>query len=403
MRRWLFWLKPASLPLAIGASVLLISWSYLMWNTTFGELFPVLRFRTKSTIAGILHQAAPILSLHSILTGEYQQWISRSIGELSPMFGLAIRWKNQIYYNWLGTTGTDSVVVGRNHQLFEMYFLEEYCSRDLAVLRTKGEDWAVRIRDMQDFFNKRGELFLYIITPSKIAQNPEIIPESYNCPAPAKDRADKLKVYDAILARHGVRFVDTASGLIAAREEYGISMFPRGGTHWNSLATALAAQKVIAAVNTQKGDPILSTLDFSWHVSYNPGPSDRDLLDLMNLPHPDTHYPVPHLTYQSTPTANGCHPITITEVGGSFLGGLDYTLEKLACVPEITNWFYWDHRRVHFAGGRLYELPMDADARRQSLLHADVIVLEENEAVAPASEHGERMMQEVATLARGLG
>ena len=45
---------------------------------------------------------------------------------------------------------------------------------------------------------------------------------------------------------------------------------------------------------------------------------------------------------------------------------------------------------------------MDADARRQSLLNADVIVLEENEAVAPASKHGEQMMQEVAALAGRL-
>ena len=44
---------------------------------------------------------------------------------------------------------------------------------------------------------------------------------------------------------------------------------------------------------------------------------------------------------------------------------------------------------------------MDADARRLSLLDADVILFEENEAVAPDSNHGEQMMQAVATLAGG--
>ena len=76
-------------------------------------------------------------------------------------------------------------------------------------------------------------------------------------------------------------------------------MFPRGGTHWNSLASALGTQKVIAAVNGQRAGPLLAALSFAWRISYNPQGGDRDLLDLMNLKHPDTHYPVPELTYQS--------------------------------------------------------------------------------------------------------
>jgi alginate O-acetyltransferase complex protein AlgJ len=401
MRRWFAWLKPGHLPLVIGASLPLISWGYLMWNTTVGELVPQLRFRTKTTIAGVMQDAAPIMSLNAVLTGSYQQWVSRSIGTLSPMFKPAITWKNQIYLTLLGTAGSTEVVVGQHQQLMERPYLNEYCTRDLATLRTKGEDWAARIRQMQDVLAARGTVFLYVITPSKVAQNPQYMPEGYTCPAPLKDREEKLRLYDEILIRHGVRFADTASDLTAAREEYGISMFPRGGTHWNWLGTALGAQKVIAAVNAQRSDPLLATLSFTWRISYHPQGGDRDLLDIMNLRHPDTNYPVPELTYQSAPPPGGCHTTTITEVGGSFLRNLNSTLEKLACPPDITDWFYWEQRHLYYAAGRLYELPMDADARRLSLLDADVVLFEENEAVAPDSDHGKQMMQAVATLAGG--
>ncbi len=401
MRRRLSWLRPGLLPIAIGASVLLVSWFYLMWNTTAGELLPSLRFRTKTTIAGVVKEGAPVLSLHSVLTGAYQQWISRSIGQLSPMFKPAIGWKSQIYYKLLGMAPTVHIVVGKHHQLMELHYLEEYCSRNAAKSRPRDEEWATRIRGMQDFFEARGKAFLYIITPSKVAEDPGIIPDGYICPAPATDRTDKLRVYDKILARHGVRFVDAASGLIAAREEYGVDMFPRGGAHWNSLASGLGTEKVIAALNAQRREPLLATLSFTWHISYKPQGSDRDLLDVLNMPDPDAHYPVPELTYQSTPPPNGCRTITISEVGGSFLGGLNSALEKLACPPKIDEWFYWDTRRMQFAGGHLYELPMDADARRQSLLSANVIFFEENEQVAPVSKHGEKMIQEVARLADG--
>ena len=401
MRRWFAWLKPSYLPLAIGASVVLISWFHLMWNTTVGEAIPGIRFRTKTTIAGLMQDAAPLLSVKAVLNGSYQQWISRSIGKLSPMFKPAITWKNEIYYTLLGTAGSASVVVGREQQLMEMPYLTEYCSRDLAKLRAQGEDWAARIRRMQDYFDARGKVFLYVITPSKVAQSPQYMPDGYACPAPARDREEKLRVYDEILTRHGVRFVDTASDLGAAREEYGITMFPRGGTHWNSLASALGTQKVIAAVNGQRAEPLLAALSFAWRISYNPQGGDRDLLDLMNLKHPDTHYPVPELTYQSAPPSGSCHDVGIIEVGGSFLASLNWTLEKLACPPRITNWFYWEQRRLQYGNGRVYELPMDEDARRQSLLDADVVLFEENEAAGPDSRHGELMMQAVAALAGG--
>ena len=401
MRRWFAWLKPGYLPLAIGAAVPLISWFYLMWNTTVGEAVPELRFRTKMTIAGIVQDAAPVLSLHAMLTGTYQHWISSSIGKLSPIFKPAIVWKNQIYFTLLGTAGSTRIVVGRQQELLEISYLDEYCRRNLATLRTQGEDWAARIRLMQDILEARGKVFLYIITPSKVAQNPQYIPDGYACPAPAKDREEKLKIYGEILTRHGVRFVDTASDLAAAREQYGISMFPRGGIHWNSLAAALGTQQVIAAVNAQRDVPLLATLSFTWQTSYNPQGIDRDLLDIMNLRHPDTHYPVTELAYQSAPPPGGCRTTTITEVGGSFLGYLNNTLEQLACPPKISHWFYWDEKRFHYTGGRLDELPMDADAHRRSLLDADVILFEENEAWGPGSKHGELLMQAVATLAGG--
>jgi hypothetical protein len=119
------------------------------------------------------------------------------------------------------------------------------------------------------------------------------------------------------------------------------------------------------------------------------------------MPHPDTHYPVPVLTDHSTSPPSGCRSIKITEVGGSFLAGLNEAFEKLVCPPEITDWFYWDNKHIHNAGGHLYDLPMDAAARRKSLLDADVVLFEENEAAGPGSKHGEKMMEEVAKLAGG--
>ena len=87
-------------------------------------------------------------------------------------------------------------------------------------------------------------------------------------------------------------------------------------------------------------------------------------------------------------------PIQITEVSGSFIFGINDALQKLACPPEISHWFYWDWNLLHARPTIIRDvLPIDAQARRQSLLDADVVILEENEASGPHSGHGELMMQ----------
>ncbi len=74
MRRWFVLSR---LPVAIGALMLIVPWAYLSWNTTAGEIYPRVRFRTKQTIAGAVSDAATELSLHAVLTGSYQASISR--------------------------------------------------------------------------------------------------------------------------------------------------------------------------------------------------------------------------------------------------------------------------------------------------------------------------------------
>ena len=48
----------------------------------------------------------------------------------------------------------------------------------------------------------------------------------------------------------GINIVDAATLVAEARHKYPISMFPRGGTHWNMLAAALAAQALTDKLNS---------------------------------------------------------------------------------------------------------------------------------------------------------
>jgi alginate O-acetyltransferase complex protein AlgJ len=390
------WFKPARLPALIGAGILFISWFYLSWNATIGEAVPKLRFRTNQTVAGVFREAAPNLTIESLLSYKFQTHVSRTIGTLSPLYRPAIRWKNQIYYSLFGTSGSPNVLVGRGRQLFQKEYLDDYCSRDLATFTPQAEAWAESIRAMQDSFEARGTTFLYLITPSKPAVYPEMLPAGLNCPARPYDRQNKVAVYRRMLDRHGIHYVDAATLIAEAREEYPISMFPRGGIHWNTLAASIAAQAVTDELNRLHGSPILTPFTFSFERSWQPQGSARDLMDLLNLIWPDTHYEVPVVTYHSA-ERDVCQPARITEVGGSFLFELDDSLAQVACPPEISDWFYWDLKHFRYPGGTAKPLPVDAGERRQALMEdLDVIIFEENEAGIPKTGHGQRLLEMLA-------
>jgi hypothetical protein len=113
-------LKPSCVPTAIGAILLLFVCFCLVWNGTVGELLPRGRIRSSQFVAGLVQKQAPEFSVRSLVTGQYQRWVSGNIGTLSPFFVSAVRWKNQLYYTLLGMSGTEQVIVGRDRELLEM-------------------------------------------------------------------------------------------------------------------------------------------------------------------------------------------------------------------------------------------------------------------------------------------
>ncbi|MBV9654068.1 MAG: hypothetical protein JOZ42_05850 [Acetobacteraceae bacterium] len=389
-------LKLAYLPVAIGALMLFVPWFFFAWNITVAQVLPKLQFRTNKTLAGVIRDAGPQFGFANLTNYKYQTYVSRLIGEMSPVYKPAIRWKNQLYYSAFGMSGMPGIIVGAGNQLYQPEYLKEFCARRVEDYGAKAEAWAAKIRTMQDFFQTRGKLFLYVITPSKPAVYPSVVPPGYPCPSTEQARREKLPMWTATLDRAGVHYVDTASLVAQARDAYPISMFPRGGVHWNRLAASLGAQAVTAAANRLRGGQLLTPFTITWERAFTPEQSDRDILDILNLMYPDKRYEVPVVALHSDPPPE-CRPARITEVAGSFLFLLDDALMSVACPPVISNWFYWDLKHFRFPGGTTNPLPVDAAERSRALLtDLDLMIYEENEAVTPEPPHGLRLLEFIA-------
>lgn len=382
------------LPALLGAGLLAFCWAHLAWNATIGSLVPNLHLRLTMPL-GFKDQASPVLSWKNVLDGTYQRLAAGRIGLFSPIYEKSVRWKNQAYFSLLGMSATPRVIVGPGQQLVEAVYVREYCSRNAAEFAASADHEAQRIRALQDVVEARGQVFVYLLTPSKPAVYPSILPRDYPCAAPLSDREAKLPLWRAALRRAGVHVADAAAAVYAARDSYPpMGMFPKGGIHWNRLAAALGAQAFIEAVNAQR--KLLTPFTFDVSTSMIPSDSDRDLHDILNLMQRSVRYPVPVLTYRRAGPPGPCAaPARIVEVSGSFSFELDEVLAHAPCAPKLSLWWYWDDKHFLFPPGTSQPLPADAAERTRDLTAAQVVVLEENESLLPGTQHARHLMDEL--------
>ena len=333
MRRWL--------DLAIGLLAVLLPAGLLLADQVQSALVPGKHIKITPSLIGVTMPIDPEPSLDRVLDGAWQGDFGRMIGSRTPFYPLAVRLKQQILYSVFGVAGIPGVMVGRGGALIEREYAREYCSRDLGAFAPVAKDWAAKLRQMQDAFEKHGKTFLYVLTPSKVAQYPDLLPVGYLCPAPQADRAGLVPLWRDDLTAAGVHFVDTTAVVSAAHGRYPFRLYPRAGTHWNGVGAALATNAMVAAVDRLRGDGLLPPLHVDWHMVGRPPWPDMDLDQMMNLLHDRPREPGPQVTLSGEPPAGGCRKLSVAIVGGSFMNVPGGFLADGPCHPAVEEWQYW--------------------------------------------------------------
>jgi alginate O-acetyltransferase complex protein AlgJ len=393
-KRWLF-----RLPVLAGAGLLAFCAFQIAWNATVGERWPLLAFHLKYP-PGYVAGAGTPLTWANLLNDSYQKDAAQRLGIQSMLYRSAVRWKHQAYWSLLGMSGVSTILVGKDGELIETAYSEEYCRRDPAEMHAAALPWAERIRALQDAFNARGQMFLYVMTPSKLALHPDYLPDDFPCPGHAHAN-EKLAIYRDALRHAGVHFVD---GPALMREElghYALDLYPVGGIHWDMIGAALAAQAVVGALDQQGAH--LAPFTFTVTPTYNGGEWDRDLAEILNLMYP-VRYLLPELTYSSH-AASPCQRHRIVEDAGSFIFQINDALAQIDCAPEVRPYFYWTNYTLRAASdGRLHRQPENPEQRRTDFLDwADIVILEENEASLPNSAHANKLMEMMRPNAEARG
>lgn len=373
--------------LVLGAGAVLLLANIAVRAATHGreiKLFPGLH--------GVTYPLKQRFDLQTVLDGTYQRAYGQLIGSRVPLYPLAVRLRNQVLYTLFHVTAVPGLVVGTGGQLVERAYIDEYCSRDVAAFRPGARAWAEHIREMQDAVQRRSQTFLYVLTPSKLAQYPDILPPGIPCAAAPMDRAGQVPAWLDIVRTAGVHVVDTTAVLSAAHGQYPFRLYPVGGAHWNKVGGMLAGQAVSVELEGLRRDGSFPPVPFAWRMSDKLDPSDTDLAYLLNLLVTGAREPMPVVTPEPPSSLPGCTPRRVVIVGGSFGNALGSYLSLEPC-RLVVEYEYW--RRVHetWNGGHVTLGEVDPAQRARDLQAADVVLYEENEQILGHSDHGQALYE----------
>jgi len=350
------------------------------------RVLPWTNWLTNSTLVG--RQAPepvslPAVSLAGIWSGDYQRKTADLFNRNFYGRELVIRMIDELYFRLFRVCSIPSanVVVGNGDILCEIDYLQEYC-----LLRRNKEDLLPFVRNLkhlQDVCRARGMGFAVMITPSKAAILPEMIPDRWKLVHDSRPRAYEL--FTSLLREEGVRFVDGHALTEQAKSESQIPVFPKGGNHWGHYASFQTTNALLAELQNQ-GKPVHPIEHFHLQVSNDPIYDEADLLNLMNLAFP-WKYPVEHVEVTPTESETSSRG-NLVMIGGSFMWRVAEFLNKSRQFSEIDCYYYYHlHKRCYADDTEtvVAEPTRTVDFARE-IFAADNLVLEINEAVIPAEE-----------------
>ena len=350
------------------------------WNLLAAQYFPTRMLRIGPKLSGVTYDKPVVLSWDEIRDGNFQKALIARITDAMPIRPLLIHANNEVRYQLFGELTAPQVVKGAKGQLIERTYLSEYCSRTEGMGAKLAADILPKLKDIQDYYEKRGGIFVYVVSPSKAAHLPEYFADRVPCPSTSAARQQLVPDYVGALRQGGIHVVDTASLIHSLKGSYPFDLFPQGGVHWNEVGGARAVSAIVDAINQQAGRELILPYTFTYTLSKPASGADRELADLLNVFFPPLGYQTPKVSFQpSEPCAQSpARDLNVAMVGSSFGHLPTHILIDANCLDHFQFYYYLVLGR--FGGSPVHELQRNlTDNDLAPLRDAKVMILEENE------------------------
>lgn len=337
-------------------------------------------------------------SWQAFLKGDLQKAISERVVEAIPTRYFLVRLNNELRFRFFDEPSIPDLFVGAGRQLSAKTYLNEYCQRRSGLAKERAETVLPALLQIQSHYQANNAVFIYLITPSKIAHLPQHFVDRWPCRSSEAERAGFVPEYVAYLRAKGIIVVDAAGLVHGLKTALKTDLFPPGGIHWDQLGAGNAMLAVVDEINRQAQTALVARPSLTYSKSSDIPPTDRDLAELMNVLWPPIDYKIPRVQFQRERPCSGRPEQTIKAaiVGSSFSNTIAEQLIEGTCLTNLRLFFYL---MLETYGGSPFRVlqknPTNADL--DSLRHVQIMIMEENESFAGQSNFIEALRKLIAT------
>lgn len=336
-------------------------------------------------------------SWQAFAEGTLQKAVSERVIEAIPVRRFLVRLNNELRFRFFAEPSIPELFVGAEGQLSAKTYLNEYCQRRSGLARDRAEAVIPALLQIQSHYQANNAIFLYLITPSKVAHLPHHFVGRWPCSGSEADRTGFVAEYADHLRAKGITVVDTASLVHGMRTTLNADLFPPGGIHWDELGATSATLAVVDEINRQARTSLVARPSFTYTKSSDITRTDRDLADLLNVLWPPIHYKTHRIQFQPERPCSSRPGQTASAaiVGSSFSTMLAEQLIEAGCLTNTRLFFYL---MLETYGGSPFRIlqskPTNADL--DGLRHAKIMILEENESFVAQSNYIEALRKLIA-------
>jgi hypothetical protein len=249
-----------------------------------------------------------------------------------------------------------------------------------------------KLKDIQNYYKAHDGIFIYVISPSKIAHLPEYFVDRFPCPSTPEARAQLVPQYVGALRQGGINLVDTASLIHSLKGTYEFDLFAEGGVHWNDVGGARAVSAIVEEINRLAGHVLVPPFKFSYTLSGATSGADRELVDLLNVFFPPLGYLTPKVSFSPSVSCadSPARQLDVAMVGSSF-GHLPASIMIEAnCLSGLQ--FYYYATLGRFGGVPYHELQRNlAGAELDRWRDARIMIVEENESFVARTRYVDQL------------
>ncbi len=339
---------------------------------------------SKQLMGSTIDAPEPEVQLETVLNGACQTAFDNWFVENFSFRYYFVKLYNQLMF-CLGETN-NNIVVGKNNYLYGRDYVETFVHNAVVEERDAVFDqYAEKIRHIQDYCLKNGKTFIYIISPSKAVIYPEYIPDRY-LTLYREDTESNLTYEKKAFEAMGVSYVD------ANREMYelknlGIQPYYKQGIHWSGAASAKFLEGLNGEYHFMPGRMQVA-LNLT---SDSPVGGEIDLYNLANVYENPLYEQFWETSIRFEDNTEEYRNIFI--LGTSFSGWIVEILNGRFSddTPKFNELVHYDYLNAgyYYHDGIMDELEMSYDLSQtnieQAVLNSDVIIFENNSSYIPDS------------------